>query len=133
MTFRDKLSFMRKVVKEWHFKKIHLDRLALQEIQRELDNITKVLDANSLPFDMRCRIKELERKKQKILKQEEASWRLKSREIWLKEGDMNTKFFHKYANSRRERNSIWKISDGQGGFLFSQHDISKEAMRHFKN
>jgi len=113
MTFRDKLSSMRKVVKEWQHKKTQADKLALQEVQKELDSISKVLDANSLPFSMRCHLNELERKKQYLLKHEEVSWRLKSRAIWLKEGDKNTKFFHNYANARRERNSIWKISDGQ--------------------
>ena len=40
---------------------------------------------------------------------EEASWRLKSRELWLKEGDRNTDFFHKMANSHRRRNAINKV------------------------
>jgi len=75
----------------------------------------------------------LKGKKQSLLKQEEASWRLKSRAIWLKEGDRNTKFFHKYASSGHERNTIWKVSDGQGGYLFSQQDISKEDVSHFKS
>lgn len=89
-----------------------MNRLSLQENQRELDSISKAMDVNSFPFCLRCHIKELERKKHNLLKQEEVSWRLKSRAIWLKEGDKNTKFFHKYENSKCERNTIWKISDG---------------------
>ena len=41
---------------------------------------------------------------------EEVSWRQKSREIWLKEGDRNTGFFHRMANSHRRRKSINSIS-----------------------
>ena len=40
---------------------------------------------------------------------EEVSWRQKSREIWLKEGDRNTGFFHRMTNSHRRRNSITSI------------------------
>ena len=43
---------------------------------------------------------------------EETSWRKKSREIWLKEGDKNTGFFQRVANSQRRRNSIDKIRIG---------------------
>ena len=46
---------------------------------------------------------------------EEVSWRQKYREIWLKEGDKNTGFFHRMANSHRRRKSISSISiDGRG-------------------
>ena len=41
---------------------------------------------------------------------EEVSWRQKSREIWLKEGDRNTGFFHRMTNSHRRRKSINSIS-----------------------
>ena len=41
---------------------------------------------------------------------EEVSGRQKSRKTWLKEGDRNTRFFHRMANSHRRKNSIRNIS-----------------------
>ena len=41
---------------------------------------------------------------------EETSWRQKSRETWLKEGDRNTGFFHRMANAHRRRNCLKSIS-----------------------
>ena len=39
-----------------------------------------------------------------LLSLEEISWRQKSRILCIKEGDNNTKFFHKMANSHRRFN-----------------------------
>uniref|UniRef100_A0A2N9IM47 Reverse transcriptase zinc-binding domain-containing protein n=1 Tax=Fagus sylvatica TaxID=28930 RepID=A0A2N9IM47_FAGSY len=56
----------------------------------------------------------------------ETSWRQKSRVLWLKEGDNNTKFFHKMANSNRRRNYMDKVevdgvvydNDNERGWIF---------------
>jgi len=37
---------------------------------------------------------------QNLISLEEVSWRQKSRMLCIKDGDNNTKFFHKVANSR---------------------------------
>ena len=37
---------------------------------------------------------------------EEISWKQKSRVLHLKEGEANTKFFHRMANSNRKNNGI---------------------------
>ena len=38
----------------------------------------------------------------------------KSRQIWLKEGDHNTRFFHRMVNAHRRKNSMQKIKVGNG-------------------
>ena len=40
---------------------------------------------------------------------EEISWRHRSRELWLKEGDNNTRFFHRMANVHSRRNWLSKL------------------------
>ena len=40
---------------------------------------------------------------------EEISWRKKSQILFVKEGDNNTRFFHRVANSHRRTNHIWGI------------------------
>ena len=45
-------------------------------------------------------------------KKEEMDWRQRSRQLWLKEGDANTRFFHLVANGRRRVNQISSIRVG---------------------
>lgn len=47
---------------------------------------------------------------------EEISWWQKSRALWLKEGEKNTKFFHCLANSHQRNNFIWKLSNGKNNW-----------------
>eukprot|EP01018_Ginkgo_biloba_P015473 Gb_20637 [translate_table: standard] len=46
----------------------------------------------------KVQIKGLELRKRKLLDDNEALWRLKSKAMWLSKGDENTKFFHQYEN-----------------------------------
>lgn len=43
------------------------------------------------------------------LNQEEISWRQKSRALWLREVDLNSKFFHKVASAHKRGNHIGNI------------------------
>lgn len=68
LTFRDKMAAVRKLGKEWQIEKMKKDREKIQATRRELDNILKSSNVNSCPFRMKCRIRELERKKYILLK-----------------------------------------------------------------
>lgn len=59
-------------------------------------------------MDQSIRLKSMEEKKICLLLNEEAFWRLKSRDLWLIQGDCNSKFFHKYVSYRKNINTIWE-------------------------
>ena len=63
---------------------------------------------------------------------EETSWRQKSREIWLKEGDKNTKYFHKMANARARKNFLSKIRINEVT-LSSSDDLKEGVCRAYKS
>ncbi|RVX01522.1 hypothetical protein CK203_017555 [Vitis vinifera] len=63
---------------------------------------------------------------------EEISWRQKSRELWLQEGDKNTSFFHKVANARRRRNFLAKLRVN-GVLLTEEVDIKERVAIAFQS
>ena len=63
---------------------------------------------------------------------EEISWRQKSRELWLKDGDRNTGYFHRMANAHRRRNCLRKISIN-GKMLEKEAEIKDGLINAFKN
>jgi hypothetical protein len=49
-----------------------------------------------------------------LLQREEIMWRQRSRITWLKEGDRNTKNFHRKASWRQTKNKIKRLRDLNG-------------------
>eukprot|EP00253_Pinus_taeda_P029908 PITA_29908 len=57
--------------------------------------------------------------------------RKKSRIQWLKEGEKNTKFFHRSTIDHRSANKILRIKDDQGTSVQTHHEISALLINHF--
>jgi hypothetical protein len=56
-------------------------------------------------------LRNLEARRRKIMEYQEATWRLKSRAIWLANGDENTKLFHAFSKGLKVVNIIWSLKD----------------------
>ena len=63
---------------------------------------------------------------------EEISWRQKSRETWLKEGDRNMGFYHRTANAHRRRNFFSSICI-HGRKLVKEAEIKDGLVAAFQN
>ena len=60
---------------------------------------------------------------EELILREEIYWRQKGRVKWVKEGDCNLKFFHKVANSRRNRKFIKFLKNERGLVLNNTESI----------
>lgn len=63
----------------------------------------------------------------------EILWKQKSRELWLKEGDRNTKFFHLSTIIRRRQNNIDAIKTEEGCWVTNSNQIRQLFYSSFKS
>ncbi|RVW61143.1 Transposon TX1 uncharacterized 149 kDa protein [Vitis vinifera] len=69
---------------------------------------------------------------EELILREEIHWRQKARVKWVKEGDCNSKFFHKVANGRRNRKFIKELENESGLMLNNPESIKEEILRYFE-
>ncbi|RVX10222.1 LINE-1 reverse transcriptase-like [Vitis vinifera] len=62
---------------------------------------------------------------------EETHWRQVSRELWLKEGDKNTGFFHRMANAHRRNNSLDRIKIN-GVWRAEEQEVREGIVQNFQ-
>ncbi|XP_074265977.1 uncharacterized protein LOC141588432 [Silene latifolia] len=77
----------------------------------------KGISIGKIVWDLRTKRDRLSRLNEdiaRLLHQEGLFWRQRSRALWLQEGDRNTKFFHKKAGQRKQKNHIAKLIDDDG-------------------
>jgi hypothetical protein len=90
-----------------------------------LTTLFKIIDEGPLNSSQLIELKEMEDLKHSWLEKEEQSWNLKNRALWLEAGDNNTKYFHQYANFKRNLNTIWDIKDEENQVVISFKEKEK--------
>ncbi|GLJ40786.1 hypothetical protein SUGI_0843510 [Cryptomeria japonica] len=113
-SFVKRLKFLKEKIKVWNkdtFKNIFAER---NRVEEELSLLNYVTITSGMSNDAYHKEIDLKKELAEILLREEIYWRDKSRELWIKEGDVNTKFFHASVKSNRNRNIIVSITDQEG-------------------
>ncbi|XP_057416032.1 uncharacterized protein LOC130710699 [Lotus japonicus] len=123
-------------------ERIQVMKEVLAPFGREQGNLQKLIACKEIelkkleggPPTSEClkKKKEVLKEFDDLLKDEEVYWRQRSRALWLKEGDKNTKFFHKKASQRRKHNCIKKMKNEQGDWVFGEKAVAQVIQNHFQ-
>lgn len=131
--FVNKLSYLKQEIKKWnvlHFKNIFTEKIKIQEELEGLNARVMNFGMDSTTFQ---RDKSLNSHLEEILSREEIYWHQKSRDLWLCDGDQNTKFFHTSAKLKRQRCRISCIQSSDGVVFTEESEIAAEGVRFLKS
>ncbi|XP_042964722.1 uncharacterized protein LOC122298944 [Carya illinoinensis] len=83
-----------------------------QKVKQKTDMIMQMQNQNE--GELNAEIKALQDEVEVFMEDEELIWKQRAKQQWLKDGDRNSKFFHKCASHRRKVNVIKSITDERG-------------------
>jgi len=131
--FMKNLNKIKNVTKEWAKKKREREDVELRNIEADIREIMKDENRGFATPENRDTLLGLEKRRRGLLEEKEARWRLKSRAIWLKAGDENTKFFQAYAKGRRMINTIWELESVDGEQICTFEGLAAMGINHFES
>lgn len=75
--------------------------------------------------------KEARKQMAQIMNQREIFWRQRSKQLWLKAGDKNSRYFHTSASHRKRNNLIHKLKNAEGHWVEWENGLSELISEYF--
>jgi hypothetical protein len=99
------------------------------KLRQRLDRLRK----NSMGRGPSDEEKAITKKLKQALHREEIWMRQRSRVQWLREGDRNTSYFHRYAAQRKRINKIELLERADGAICVSSDDVNGEVQSFYQD
>ena len=123
-----KIRQARDKLKEWNKTQFGYARTRIKELEKKIEEIqNRAPTQENLEVEVALCL-ELE----KWLEWEEVKLKQKSRELWLKVSDWNSRFFHLSTIIWRQRNHITEIREDEGSRLIDRYEIGAYFATKFK-
>lgn len=123
----DRLKATAETLETWGNKADSLFRTR----KKELEHVIRWFQGSSSMFEIE-RYRKAREELGDLLIQEEVFWRQRAKIFWLKEGDINTRFFHQMCSSRKRRNKLEKLKDENGNWVEGQQGLCEVVNVYFQ-
>lgn len=124
-----KIGKTRSHLSDW--SKVNFGKVS-KEIKTKRNKLKRLWEEQNSPSRDEA-IRKISAELDELLHREEMMWRQRSRTSWLKEGDRNTKYFHRKASWRRTKNNIKRLRDINGDWTDDPDGIKNLANSFFKD
>jgi hypothetical protein len=114
-------------LQRWGRRKKKRYKEEILDYEAEMERLRDKNDAASV-----ARFKQAQHQHAVTLVQEESFWRQRAKMHWLKEGDLNTRFFHMSAIARTKVKKIEKLQNEANEVVTRQNDLCEVARKYFE-
>ncbi|RVW91479.1 Transposon TX1 uncharacterized 149 kDa protein [Vitis vinifera] len=129
--FKEEFSFG-DGLKEWNKFSFGELKEKKKSILNDLANFDAIEQEGGLNPDLLSQRASRKGELEELILREEIHWRQKAKVKWVKEGDCNSKFYHKVANGRRNRKYIKELENERGLVLKNAESITEEILHYFE-
>lgn len=103
----------------------------IKNLTQQLQDTQIELSKNSILTEVGCNLsmkeKALRLELNEWLDREEVMWAQRAKQLWMINGDRNTKYFHSLVKKRKASSIISRIKDQYGNWIEAYEDLEKEA------
>jgi hypothetical protein len=131
--FQQNLKYIKQQLKLWNKEEFGNIFQAKQQIIKQMEHIQQTMIQNGRTDQLVQDEENLQTQLHERDSQEEILWKKKSRVRWLKEGEKNTKFFHRSMIQHCHHNRITKLKYANGNCLTEHKEIERELTSYFHN
>ncbi|KAL5580779.1 hypothetical protein UlMin_013221 [Ulmus minor] len=119
-----------------HFEEAWADEVDCSNIIKDHWSSSPMVNLDGVADKLRLCATDLERWNlesfRKLKMQEERYWKQRSKDMWLKCGDRNSKFFHQKASARKSKNSITGLLDNNEKWCDEEEGMAHIIERYFE-
>jgi hypothetical protein len=112
--FQQRLKNLKQLIKTWNKDTFGNIFDSQRQLSEKMEKIQHQIRMSGLTDDLKTQEAAIAQQLGTRKAQEEILWRQKSRVQWLKEGERNTKFFHRSVMQRRHSNRITHLTSDTG-------------------
>ncbi|KAL5575135.1 hypothetical protein UlMin_016834 [Ulmus minor] len=115
-------------LESWNLENFRRLKMQVRKAKTAFDRVDKNLSNQNWKEHLR-----LERNLDALRYKEERYWKQRSKDLWLKCGDKNSKFFHQKASARKAKNSISGLMDQNGEWCEEEEGLVHIIESYFKS